>query len=53
MSTTKELKRELDQWQTAATNSLSTIKWLEERGDQKNKRIRELEAQVRQLGGKP
>lgn len=49
----QKLKTELDKWQTAVVHSRSTIKFLEERGDVKTKRIRELEAQVRSLGGTP
>lgn len=44
---------ELEHWQRAAAHCRSTIKWLEERGDEKTKRIRELETQVKQLGGRP
>lgn len=45
--------RELKAWKNAVDHSRSTIKWLEERGDEKSKRIRELEAQVKDLGGTP
>lgn len=51
--TTTELHTELKKWQQAVTDSLNTIKWLEQRGDEKTKRIRELQAQVRELGGRP
>ena len=47
------LRTELDKWQNAVIHSRSTIKYLEERSDMKPRRIRELEAQVRALGGKP
>lgn len=47
------LKTELDKWQTAVAHSRSTIKYLEERSDVKTQRIRELEKQVRELGGTP
>lgn len=50
---TKELQREVKRWQQAVTDSRTTIVWLEERGDEKSKRIRELEAQVQDLGGTP
>lgn len=49
----QHLKTELDKWQTAVVHSRSTIKFLEERSDVKTRRIRELEAQVKQLGGTP
>lgn len=51
--TTAELESELEKWQNAVKHSLSTIKWLEQRGDEKTKRIRELEAHVKDLGGTP
>lgn len=51
--TTAELQKELKAWQQAVTDSRNTIKWLEARGDAKTKRIRELESQVKSLGGKP
>ena len=53
MTTTAELQKELKAWQQAVTDSRSTIKWLEQRGDAKTVRIRELEAQVKELGGTP
>lgn len=49
----QHLKTELDKWQNAVAHSRSTIKFLEERSDVKTQRIRELEAQVRELGGTP
>ena len=49
----QQLKTELDKWQNAVIHSRSTIKYLEERSDIKTRRIRELEAQVRDLGGTP
>jgi len=49
----QHLRTELDKWQNAVIHSRSTIKYLEERSDMKTRRIRELEAQVRALGGKP
>lgn len=49
----QSLRTELDKWQTAVAHSRSTIQYLEERSDVKTRRIRELEAQVRALGGKP
>ena len=51
--TMKDLQRERDQWQQAVADSRTTIKWLEQRGDAKTKRIRELESIVKELGGKP
>jgi phage shock protein A len=51
--TTAELQSELEKWQQAVADSRTTIKWLEQRGDAKTVRIRELEAKVRQLGGRP
>lgn len=51
--TVAELQTELKKWQQAVTDSRKTIKWLEARGDKKTKRIRELESQVKQLGGRP
>ena len=53
MTTTAELQTELDKWKQAVTDSRSTIKWLEDRGDAKTVRIRELEAKVKELGGTP
>ena len=47
------LRTELEKWQNAVIHSRSTIKYLEERSDVKTRRIRELEAQVKDLGGKP
>lgn len=47
----QKLKTELDKWQSAVVHSRSTIKFLEERGDVKSQRIRELESQVKALGG--
>lgn len=47
------LRTELEKWQNAVTDSRKTIKWLEQRGDAKTKRIRELESLVKELGGKP
>lgn len=49
----QSLRTELDKWQTAVSHSRSTIRYLEERSDVKSKRIRELESQVKELGGKP
>lgn len=49
----QKLKTELDKWQNAVIHSRSTIKYLEERSDAKNTRIRELETKVRDLGGTP
>jgi chromosome segregation ATPase len=49
----QHLKTELDKWQNAVIHSRSTIKYLEERSDAKTKRIRELEAKVKELGGRP
>jgi|GEM_PF-5106416 len=49
----QHLRTELDKWQNAVIHSRSTIKYLEERSDVKTRRIRELEAQVRDLGGTP
>lgn len=49
----QKLKTELDKWQSAVVHSRSTIKFLGERGDVKTKRIRELETQVKALGGRP
>lgn len=51
--TAKEMQRELNQWKNAVGHSRSTIRWLEERGNEKNKRIRELESKVKELGGTP
>lgn len=51
--TTDELQTELEKWQQAVADSRNTIKFLEARGDVKTKRIRELESQVKQLGGRP
>lgn len=51
--TTAELQTELDKWKQAVTDSRNTIKFLEARGDAKTKRIRELEAKVKELGGTP
>jgi len=51
--TIAELQSELSKWQQAVTDSRSTIKWLEARGDAKTLRIRELESQIKQLGGRP
>lgn len=53
MTSTEELQRELDQWKQAVTDAQTTRRWLEERGDRKTRRIRQLEAQVRELGGTP
>lgn len=55
MTTTEmqQLKTELDKWQNAVVHSRSTIKYLEERSDVKTRRIRELEAKVKDLGGTP
>jgi len=53
MTTTAELQTELEKWQQAVADSRTTIKWLEQRGDAKTRRIRELEAQVKELGGRP
>lgn len=47
------LRTELDKWQNAVIHSRSTIKYLEERSDVKTRRIRELEAKVKELGGTP
>ena len=49
----QSLRTELDKWQAAVIHSRSTIKYLEERSDVKTRRIRELEAQVKELGGTP
>jgi len=49
----QQLKTELDKWQNAVIHSRSTIKYLEERSDVKTRRIRELEAKVKELGGRP
>ena len=49
----QHLRTELDKWQNAVIHSRSTIKYLEERSDIKTRRIRELEAQVKELGGTP
>ena len=49
----QHLRTELDKWQNAVIHSRSTIKYLEERSDVKTRRIRELEAQVKDLGGTP
>lgn len=51
--TTAELQTELEKWQQAVADSRTTIKWLEQRGDAKTVRIRELEAKVKELGGTP
>ena len=56
MTTTAELQHlrtELEKWQNAVIHSRSTIKYLEERSDVKTRRIRELTAQVKELGGTP
>ena len=50
---TAELQTELQKWQQAVTDSRKTIQWLEQRGDAKTVRIRELEAQIKELGGRP
>ena len=49
----QHLKTELEKWQNAVIHSRSTIKYLEERSDVKTRRIRELEAKVKELGGRP
>lgn len=49
----QHLRTELDKWQNAVIHSRSTIKYLEERSDVKTRRIRELEAKVKELGGTP
>jgi chromosome segregation ATPase len=50
---TAELQSELEKWKQAVTDSRKTIQWLEQRGDAKTTRIRELESKVRDLGGTP
>lgn len=49
----QHLRTELEKWQNAVIHSRSTIKYLEERSDVKTRRIRELEAKVKELGGTP
>ena len=49
----QHLRTELDKWQNAVAHSRSTIQYLEERSDMKTRRIRELEAKVKELGGTP
>lgn len=49
----QHLKTELDKWQNAVIHSRSTIKYLEEQSDIKTRRIRELEAKVKDPGGTP
>lgn len=51
--TTAELQREIKRWKQAVKDSRNTIKWLEDRGDQKSDRIRALEQQIKELGGTP
>jgi len=51
--TETDLQKQLDQWQQAVTDSRKTIQWLEQRGDAKTKRIRELETKITELGGTP
>jgi len=50
---TAELQTELQKWKKAVTDSRKTIQWLEQRGDAKTKRIRELETKIAELGGTP
>lgn len=49
MTQTKEIRA----WQKAVEDARTTIQYLEERGAEKQKRIRELEARLKDLGHTP
>lgn len=46
-------RKDAQAWQKAVDDARTTIKYLEERGAQKQKRIREMEAQLKDLGHTP
>ena len=47
-----KIRIEAEKWHKAVDDCKTTLRWLEQRGDAKTKRIRELETKIIEMGGK-
>lgn len=48
-----KIRIDAEKWMKAVDDCKTTLRWLEQRGDAKSKRIRELETKIAELGGTP